>query len=90
MAQSGSTTFGSSRRLLKSLRELMVEETDTQTRLDHMVTQIANEMVADVCSIYLRRNDGTMELCATEGLSRQAVHNTRMKQGEGLVGLVNR
>jgi phosphotransferase system enzyme I (PtsP) len=88
MAQSGSTTFGSSRRLLKSLRELMVEETDTQTRLDHMVTQIANEMVADVCSIYLRRNDGTMELCATEGLSRQAVHNTRMKQGEGLVGLV--
>lgn len=88
MAQSGSTTFGSSRRLLKNLRELMVEESDTQTRLDHMVTNIATEMDADVCSIYLRRNDGSMELCATEGLLPEAVHNTRMKSGEGLVGFV--
>lgn len=66
----------------------MAQESDTQTRLDHMVTQIAAEMVADVCSIYLRRNDGTMELCATEGLSRSAVHNTRLMPSEGLVGLV--
>lgn len=80
--------LGSSRRLLRSLRELMVGEADTQARLNHMVTQIAGEMVADVCSIYLRRNDGTMELCATEGLKPESVHRTRMKDGEGLVGLV--
>lgn len=80
--------LGSSRRLLRSLRELMVGEADTQARLNHMVTQIAGEMVADVCSIYLRRNDGSMELCATEGLKAESVHRTRMKDGEGLVGLV--
>lgn len=80
--------IGASRRLLKCLRELMAQDNDTQSRLDQMVTQIAGEMVADVCSIYLRRNDGTMELCATEGLSREAVHNTRLGASEGLVGLV--
>ncbi|KAF0117921.1 MAG: phosphotransferase system enzyme I PtsP [Hyphomonadaceae bacterium] len=66
----------------------MNEISDAQTRMNHMVTQIANEMVADVCSIYLRRNDGSMELCATEGLKPEAVHNTRLKPSEGLVGLV--
>lgn len=88
MGLSSSGAMGSSRRLLRSLRELMADEGDTQARLDHMVSQIAGEMVADVCSIYLRRNDGSMELCATEGLSRDAVHRTRMKKSEGLVGLV--
>lgn len=88
MANANLNTFGSSRRLLRSLRELMADEGDTQTRLDHMVSQIAREMVADVCSIYLRRSDGSMELCATEGLKSEAVHRTRMKDGEGLVGLV--
>ena len=43
-------------------------------------------MVADVCSIYLKRQDGSLELFATEGLKASAVHNTRMKRGEGLVG----
>jgi phosphotransferase system enzyme I (PtsP) len=66
----------------------MNEISDAQTRMNHIVTRIANEMVADVCSIYLRRNDGFMELCATEGLKREAVHNTRLKPSEGLVGLV--
>ncbi|MBN8649108.1 MAG: GAF domain-containing protein, partial [Caulobacterales bacterium] len=88
MGLSTSGALGSSRRLLRSLRELMADEGDTQARLDHMVSQIAGEMVADVCSIYLRRNDGSMELCATEGLKREAVHRTRMKKSEGLVGLV--
>jgi phosphotransferase system enzyme I (PtsP) len=45
-------------------------------------------MVADVCSIYLKRSDGGLELFATEGLAREAVHRTRMKAGEGLVGLI--
>jgi phosphotransferase system enzyme I (PtsP) len=43
-------------------------------------------MVAEVCSIYLKRQDGSLELFATEGLNPSAVHNTRMKRGEGLVG----
>jgi phosphotransferase system, enzyme I, PtsP len=45
-------------------------------------------MVAEVCSVYVLRVDGTLELYATEGLNRQAVHLTVMGSDEGLVGLV--
>ncbi|MBS0471916.1 MAG: phosphoenolpyruvate--protein phosphotransferase [Proteobacteria bacterium] len=76
------------RHLLRRLREIMAEQTSAQTRLDKLVTIIATNMVAEVCSIYLRRAGKALELFATEGLNRDAVHNTRMKEGEGLVGLV--
>jgi phosphotransferase system enzyme I (PtsP) len=45
-------------------------------------------MVAEVCSVYVLRVDGTLELYATEGLNRQAVHQTVLRSDEGLVGLV--
>jgi phosphotransferase system enzyme I (PtsP) len=57
-------------------------------RLDKLVTVIASNMVAEVCSIYLRRAGKILELFATEGLNPGAVHATRLKEGEGLVGLV--
>jgi phosphotransferase system enzyme I (PtsP) len=49
---------------------------------------IAANMVAEVCSVYVLRVDGTLELYATEGLKREAVHQTVLRQDEGLVGLV--
>ncbi|MEM8949537.1 MAG: phosphoenolpyruvate--protein phosphotransferase [Pseudomonadota bacterium] len=49
---------------------------------------IASSMGCEVCSIYLFRDQDTLELCATEGLNPAAVHETRMKLGEGLVGRV--
>ena len=58
-------------------------------RLDKLVTVIASNMVAEVCSIYLRRAGKVLELFATEGLNRAAVHTTRLKEGEGLVGMVS-
>ncbi len=64
----------------------MGEPSDGQSRLDKIVRQIAGLMVAEVCSIYLKRQDGSLELFATEGLNPGAVHNTFMKRGEGLVG----
>ena len=76
--------------LLRQLREVMAEESDAQTRLDHLVQAIARNMVADVSSIYVRRADNMLELFATEGLKREAVHNTRLSWEEGLVGLVAR
>ena len=79
---------GGPRLLLRRLREIMAEQTSAQTRLDKLVTVIAANMVAEVCSIYLRRAGKALELFATEGLNRSAVHRTRMKEGEGLVGLV--
>ncbi len=80
---------GGPRLLLRRLREIMAEQTSAQMRLDKLVTVIASNMVAEVCSIYLRRAGKLLELFATEGLNRAAVHNTRMKEGEGLVGLVS-
>jgi len=59
-----------------------------QERLDRVVRVIAQNMVAEVCSIYLVRAGGVLELFATEGLSSDAVHKTRLAKGEGLVGLV--
>ena len=82
-------TVGGPRLLLRRLREIMAEQTSAQMRLDKLVTVIASNMVAEVCSIYLRRAGKVLELFATEGLNRAAVHNTRMKEGEGLVGLVS-
>lgn len=72
--------------MLKRLREIMSEPGDGQARLNRIVGQISVLMVAEVCSIYLRRADGSLELFATEGLNSAAVHTTFMQRGEGLVG----
>lgn len=72
--------------IMRRLREIMAEPGDGQARLDKIVRQIAGVMVTDVCSIYLKRQDGSLELFATEGLNVSAVHATMLKRGEGLVG----
>jgi phosphotransferase system enzyme I (PtsP) len=61
-----------------------------QDRLNVVVRTIAQSMVAEVCSIYLRRASGELELFATQGLNPAAVHKTRLAPGEGLVGEVVR
>ncbi len=66
----------------------MAEKVSAQVRLDKIVVLIAANMVAEVCSTYVLRHDGTLELYATEGLNREAVHQTVMRADEGLVGLV--
>jgi phosphotransferase system enzyme I (PtsP) len=80
--------LGGPRVLLRRLREVMAEPVSAQERLDKIVVLIAANMVAEVCSVYVLRVDGTLELYATEGLKREAVHHTVMRQDEGLVGLV--
>ena len=77
-----------SRKLLGRLRDTLAEDTAGQERLDHITHLIADSMQTEVCSIYLFRDEDTLELCATEGLNAEAVHKTRMKIGEGLVGRV--
>jgi phosphotransferase system, enzyme I, PtsP len=74
--------------MLRRLREVMAEHESAQARLDKVVVLIASNIVAEVCSLYLRRRDGSLELVATEGLNPVAVHNTHLKPGEGLVGLI--
>jgi len=81
-------SVGAPRQMLRRLREVMAEHESAQARLDKVVMLIASNIVAEVCSLYLRRRDGSLELVATEGLNVEAVHNTHLKPGEGLVGLV--
>lgn len=79
-----------SRKLLGRLRDTMAADAAGQERLDKITHLIATSMGCEVCSIYLFRDEDTLELCATEGLKKDAVHQTRMRMGEGLVGQVAR
>jgi phosphotransferase system, enzyme I, PtsP len=78
------------RSLLRQIREAMAGAQPAQVKLDMVARIIAVSMVAEVCSLYLARRNGEMELFATEGLDPAAVHVTRMKPGEGLVGEIMR
>ena len=82
------TVLGGPRLLLRRLREISAEPVSAQARLDKIVVQIAANMVAEVCSVYVLRADQRLELFATEGLNREAVHLTTMNASEGLVGLI--
>ena len=75
-----------SRRFLARLRDVMAGGGLPQERLDRVVKLIARDMVAEVCSVYVMRAGEVLELFATEGLMKSAVHLTRLRVGEGLVG----
>ncbi|MSO65401.1 MAG: phosphoenolpyruvate--protein phosphotransferase [Alphaproteobacteria bacterium] len=72
--------------LLRQLREVMAGSGLPQQRLDTVTQIIAANMVAEVCSIYLLRPGDLLELYATHGLKPEAVHRTRLRLGEGIVG----
>jgi phosphotransferase system, enzyme I, PtsP len=76
------------RRLLRRLRGIMAGSGAAQERLDRIVRVVAAEMVAEVCSAYVMRAGEVLELFATEGLRPEAVHRTRLRVGEGLVGRI--
>ncbi len=77
-----------SRRLLRRLRDVMAGSGTAQERLNEVVRIIAADMVAEVCSCYVMRAGEVLELFATEGLRLEAVHRTRLRVGEGLVGVI--
>jgi phosphotransferase system enzyme I (PtsP) len=74
------------RLLLKRLRETMAGAGTGPERLNRIVRLIATNMVAEVCSVYLRRAGDVLELFATHGLNPAAVHATRLRIGEGIIG----
>ncbi len=61
------SALGGPRLLLRRLREISAESVSAQARLDKIVVQIAANMVAEVCSVYVLRADQRLELYATEG-----------------------
>jgi phosphotransferase system enzyme I (PtsP) len=77
----------SAREILTGLHEIMAKRGSAQVKLDHVVDLIAEAMGSEVCSIYLLR-DNVLELFATHGLRKEAVHVTKLRLGEGLVGTI--
>ena len=75
-------------RLMRAIREAMAGTESVQERLNDFVAAISKAMQVKVASIYLLRAGKDLELSATQGLKKSAVHKTRMKPGEGLVGHV--
>jgi len=74
------------RRLLARVRDLMADTGTAEQRLDQIAEIVAADLVAEVCSIYVRRAGDILELFATRGLKPSAVHNTRLRIGEGIIG----
>jgi phosphotransferase system enzyme I (PtsP) len=77
----------SAREILTGLHAVMASRGSAQSKLDKVVDLIADKMQSEVCSIYLLR-DNNLELFATHGLRKEAVHVTRLHMGEGLVGTI--
>ncbi len=78
----------SARRMMARLRDIMAGSDALQARLDKIVRLVASETVAEVCSCYVVRPGDVLELFATHGLNASAVHRTRLRIGEGLVGQI--
>ncbi|WP_116090637.1 phosphoenolpyruvate--protein phosphotransferase [Sphingomonas crusticola] len=75
------------REILTRLHDVMASRGQAQAKLDQVVDIIAKALNSEVCSIYLLR-DGELELFATRGLNKAAVHVTKLALGEGLVGTI--
>lgn len=72
------------RRVLARLRQLMARDV---APLEELAPLLAAELVSEVCSIYAMRPGEILELAATYGLNPAAVGRTRLRVGEGIVGL---
>src|SRR4051812_2865771 len=81
------TAAASAREILTGLHQVMAARGSVQAKLDRVVDLIADKMQSEVCSIYLLR-DNKLELFATHGLRKEAVHVTKLRMGEGLVGTI--
>ncbi len=80
---------------MTDLRELLLRIRDTLSQchsaeqcLADITRLVATDLGSDVCSVYVRRAGEVLELFATHGLQPSAVHLTRLRFGEGLIGTV--
>jgi phosphotransferase system enzyme I (PtsP) len=75
----------SPRRLFAILRERLALG---NTPLPKLIELVASGMATEVCALYVMRTGEVLELAATCGLEADAVGRTRLRLGEGIVGLV--
>ena len=77
--------------MLESLRRIVQEVNSASSLhdvLNIIVARVRQSMKTEVCSVYLRDDQGQYVLMATEGLNVSAIGKVRLASGEGLVGLV--
>ena len=76
----------SARRLLKRLRSVLSSDLSVEKKLNEIMDAVSAEMHTEVCSFYLLQPGDILELFATKGLNQEAVHETSLRLGEGLIG----
>ncbi|MDE2459541.1 MAG: GAF domain-containing protein, partial [Rhodospirillales bacterium] len=76
--------FGDTRHLFAALREHLAAGTAS---LPDFAKLVANGLIADASVIYVTRPGELLELAATHGLNVSAVGRTRLRVGEGIIGL---
>jgi phosphotransferase system enzyme I (PtsP) len=73
------------RKLFARLREALASGAAS---LPDICRLVAQELPADACVIYVARAGEVLELAATYGLNVNAVGRTRLRVGEGIIGMV--
>jgi phosphotransferase system enzyme I (PtsP) len=73
------------RKLFARLRESLASGAAS---LPDIASLVANELPADAVAIYVARAGEFLELAATQGLNVSAVGRTRLRIGEGIIGMV--
>ncbi len=76
--------FGDTRHLFAALREHLAAGTAS---LPDFAKLVAEGLIADASVIYVTRAGEILELAATHGLNVSAVGRTKLRVGEGIVGL---
>lgn len=80
----GAQPLAASRRLFAKLRARL---SAGNFSLAELADLIAGELAVEVCSIYIARPGEMLELAASHGLRIAAVGLTRLRVGEGIIGL---
>jgi phosphotransferase system enzyme I (PtsP) len=73
------------RKLFARLREALASGFAS---LPDIARLVSTELPADACAIYVARAGEVLELAATYGLNINAVGRTRLRIGEGIIGMV--
>jgi len=81
-------TANLTRKILKSLKEIMVENVSSTRRLKQIVDSLRDHLQADLCSCYVALDDDYLELFAISGLPNpeDAIHKVSLRYGEGVIG----
>lgn len=76
--------FGDTRQLFARLREHLASGAASLADIARLV---ADGLLTDACAIYVARPGEMLELAATQGLNVNAVGHTRLRAGEGIIGM---